>query len=153
MPWAAASAFRQGPSEAPAAWAITQGQSGSWHGRRLRSGRKPGPGPPGVGSRCTDVCVNTAGLHASAAMGLSGRLEFAIAGATAGFVRGHRAPVTTNNRRAHRDTDHRRTRMCKRPNLLPVSRSSQSQSSLLKSSNYELEVDRPGCDTAAAPAA
>jgi hypothetical protein len=27
-------------------------------------------------SFCTDMHVNTAGLHASAAMGLSGRLEF-----------------------------------------------------------------------------
>jgi hypothetical protein len=42
----------------------------------LRPRRKPDPGPPGAGSRCTDIHVNTAGLHASAAMGLSGRLEF-----------------------------------------------------------------------------
>jgi hypothetical protein len=37
---------------------------------------KPDPGPPGASSRCTGVQVNTAGLHASAAMGLSGRLEY-----------------------------------------------------------------------------
>jgi hypothetical protein len=69
------------------------------------------------------VCVNTAGLHASAAMGLSGRLEFDTA-VTTGFVRGHRrAPATTNNRRIHRDTHHRCTRMYKRSNLPPVPRS------------------------------
>jgi hypothetical protein len=39
---------------------------------------------------------------------------------TTGFVRGHRAPVTTNNRRLHRDPHHRCTRMCKRSNLPPV---------------------------------
>jgi hypothetical protein len=50
--------------------------SAFWYGERLRPGHKPGPGPPGVSSRCTDVHANTAGLHASAAMGLSGRLEF-----------------------------------------------------------------------------
>jgi hypothetical protein len=38
--------------------------------------RTPDPGPPGVSSRCTDVHAKTAGLHATAAMGLSGRLEF-----------------------------------------------------------------------------
>jgi hypothetical protein len=36
----------------------------------LRPGRKPDPGPPGVSSRCTDVHANTAGLHASAAVGI-----------------------------------------------------------------------------------
>jgi hypothetical protein len=39
---------------------------------------------------------------------------------TAGFVRGHRAPVTTNNRRIHQDTHRRCTRMCKRSNLPPA---------------------------------
>jgi hypothetical protein len=29
-----------------------------------------------IGSRCTDIHANTAGLHASAAMNLSGRLLF-----------------------------------------------------------------------------
>jgi hypothetical protein len=54
--------------------------------------------------------------------------------ATTGFVRGHQAPVTTNNRRVHQDPHHRCTRaMYKRSNLPPVSRSS-----------YEL--DRSGCD-------
>jgi hypothetical protein len=73
----------------------------------------------------TRTHANTAGLHASAAMGLSGRLLFGRSTAvTTGFVRGHRAPVTTNNRRAHRDTRQRRcTRMCKRSNLPPVPRS------------------------------
>jgi hypothetical protein len=51
-------------------------QSGSWQGKRLRPRRTPDPGPPGAGSRCTDIHANTAGLLASAAMGLSGRLEF-----------------------------------------------------------------------------
>jgi hypothetical protein len=51
-------------------------RSGSWHRKRLRPGRNPDPGPPGVSPRYTDVHVITAGLHASAAMGLSGRLEF-----------------------------------------------------------------------------
>jgi hypothetical protein len=32
----------------------------------MRPRCKPGPGPPGVGSRCTDTHVNTAGLHAPA---------------------------------------------------------------------------------------
>jgi hypothetical protein len=59
-----------------------------------------------------------------------------------GFVRGHRAPVTTNNRRAHQDTHHRCTRMCKRSNLPPVSRSTVQPP---QSSNYEL--GRSGCDT------
>jgi hypothetical protein len=55
---------------------------------------------------------------------------------TTGFVRGHRAPVTTNNRRrVHRDTHHRCTRMCKRPNLPPVF---QVQSSLLKAPTTKL---------------
>jgi hypothetical protein len=49
---------------------------------------------------------------------------------TTGFVRGHRAPVTTNNRRPHRDFHHRCTRMCKRPNLPPVPRSSPASSKL-----------------------
>jgi hypothetical protein len=49
---------------------------------------------------------------------------------TTGFVRGHRAPVTTNNRRTHRGTHHRCTRMCKRPNLPPVPRSSPASSKL-----------------------
>jgi hypothetical protein len=40
-------------------------QSGSWRRERLRPGRKPDPGPPRAGSRCTDVHVNTAGLNAS----------------------------------------------------------------------------------------
>jgi hypothetical protein len=53
-----------------------QNQGGGWYRKRVRPGRKPDPGPPGVSSRCTDVHVNTAGLHAPAAMGLSGRLEF-----------------------------------------------------------------------------
>jgi hypothetical protein len=48
----------------------------SWHRKRLRRRRNPGQRPPGAGSRCTDIHANTAGLHASAAMGLSGRLEF-----------------------------------------------------------------------------
>jgi hypothetical protein len=52
---------------------------------------------------------------------------------TAGFVRGHRAPVKTNNRRVHRDTHHRCTRMCKRPSLPPVPRS-----------NCQLEPDQVG---------
>jgi hypothetical protein len=56
--------------------------------------------------------------------------------ATAGFVRGHRAPVTTNNRRTHRDTHRRCTRMCKRPNLPPVSR--QVQSSRLRAPTTNL---------------
>jgi hypothetical protein len=34
-----------------------------WHGTHLRPWPKPDPGPPGVRSRCTDVRVNTAGLH------------------------------------------------------------------------------------------
>jgi hypothetical protein len=57
---------------------ITENQSGSWHRKRLRPGRKPDPGPRTSGSRLAlyHVHVNTAGLHASTAMGLSGRLEF-----------------------------------------------------------------------------
>jgi hypothetical protein len=54
---------------------------------------------------------------------------------TTGFVRGHRAPVTTNNRRLHRDSHHRCTRMCKRPNLPPVF---QVQSSLLRAPTTNL---------------
>jgi hypothetical protein len=42
---------------------------------RLRPRRQPDPGPPGVGSRCTGIHLNTAGLRASAAMGLDGRHE------------------------------------------------------------------------------
>jgi hypothetical protein len=64
---------------------------------------------------------------------------------TTGFVRGHRAPVTTNNRRAHRDTRHRCTRMCKRSNLPPAF---QVQSSLDQASS-ELQQQyrdfRPRC--------
>jgi hypothetical protein len=56
---------------------------------------------------------------------------------TTGFVRGHRAPVTTNNRRVHRDTHHRCTRMCKRSNLPSVSL--QVQSSLLKALTTNLK--------------
>jgi hypothetical protein len=29
--------------------------SGNWHRKRLRPRRKPEPGPPGVGSRCTTI--------------------------------------------------------------------------------------------------
>jgi hypothetical protein len=55
---------------------IAAAGSCSWHGRRLRPGHKPDPGHPGVGLRCT-AYVNTAGgLHASAAVGLGGRLVF-----------------------------------------------------------------------------
>jgi hypothetical protein len=50
---------RQLAYEAPAAWA---------QARPRTSG--------GPSSRCTDIHANTAGLHASAVMGLSGRLEF-----------------------------------------------------------------------------
>jgi hypothetical protein len=64
--------------------------------------------PRNSGSRLAmyHVHVNTAGLHASAAMGLNGRLLFDSSnrGPRAPFVR---APVTTNNRRIHRDTRHR----------------------------------------------
>jgi hypothetical protein len=49
---------------------------------------------------------------------------------TTGFVRGHRAPVTTNNRRLHRDSHHRCTRMYKRPSLPPAPRSSPAPSKL-----------------------
>jgi hypothetical protein len=66
---------------------------------------------------------------------------------TAGFVREHRAPVATNNRRIHRDTHHhhRCTRMCKRSNLPPVSRSSPAPSKLqLPTTNLAGPV---GCDT------
>jgi hypothetical protein len=48
---------------------------------------------------------------------------------TTDFVRGHRAPVTTNNRRLHRDSHHRCTRMCKRSNLPPASSRSSPTSS------------------------
>jgi hypothetical protein len=74
------------------------------------------------------VCANTAGLHASAAMGPV--ITWRSTAVTTGFVKGHRAPVTTNNRRIHRDTHHRCTPMCKRPNLPPVSRSSPASSKL-----------------------
>jgi hypothetical protein len=63
-------------------------------------------------------------------------LAWSSTAVTAGFVRrGHRDPVTTNNRRAHRDTHHRCTRMCKRSNLPYCS---QVQSNLLKASTTNL---------------
>jgi hypothetical protein len=62
--------------------------------------------------------------------------------ATTGFVRGHRAPATTNNRRIHRYTHHRCTRMCK---YGPISHQCPGPVQPPRSSNYEL--DRPGCDT------
>jgi hypothetical protein len=63
--------------------------------------------------------------------------------ATTGFVRGHRAPVTTNNRRVHRDTQRRCARMCKRSNLPPVFQGAQSS---LPRAPINHELDRPGCD-------
>jgi hypothetical protein len=57
--------------------------------------------------------------------------------ATTGFVRGHRAPGTTNNRRLHRDSHHRCTRMCKRSSLPPAT-CVQVQTSLLKASTTNL---------------
>jgi hypothetical protein len=57
-------------------------------------------------------------------------------------IRGHHAPVTTSNRRAHRDTHHRCSRMCKRSNLPPASRGPVQPP---QSFNYEL--GRSGCDT------
>jgi hypothetical protein len=62
-------------------------------------GRKPDPGPPGVGSRCT--------TYMEIPPGGTPRLQWGSVVAccstavTAGFVRGHRTPVTTNNRRIH----------------------------------------------------
>jgi hypothetical protein len=77
--------------------------------------------------------ANTAGLRAPAAMGLGARWSTRSSTAvTAGFDRGHRAPVTTNTRRLHRDSHRRCTRMCKRPNHLPPA--FQVQSSLIKAS-------------------
>jgi hypothetical protein len=118
---------------------LLRNQSGGWHRKRLRSGRKPDPGPPGVGSRWT--------TRTQIPPGCTPRLEWGPVVAwcstavTTGFVRGHRAPVTTNNRRAHRDTHHRCTRMCKRSRLPLCPGPVQPP----QSSNYEL--DRPGCDT------
>jgi hypothetical protein len=71
-------ALQQQPrnQHAPRLWRrYRSNQSGSWHGKHLRPGRKPGPGPPGVSSRCTAVRANVAGLHALAAMWLGGRHE------------------------------------------------------------------------------
>jgi hypothetical protein len=64
-----------------------------------RPGHKPDPGPPGVGPRCT-TCTQIP-------PGCTPRLQWGSVAAccstaaTTAFVRGHRAPVTTNNRRAH----------------------------------------------------
>jgi hypothetical protein len=111
------------------------------------AGRKPDPGPPGVGSRCTTY------MHTSP--GCTPRLQWGsvvaccLTAATAGFVRGHARPPglappgTTNNRQAHRDTHHRCTRMYKRSNFPPVTCVlCPGQVPPPQSSNYEL--DRPG---------
>jgi hypothetical protein len=69
--------------------------------------------------------VTSADVHASPP-GCTPRLQWgsvvawSSTAATTGFVRGHRAPVVTNNRRTHRDTRHRCARMCKRSNLPPA---------------------------------
>jgi hypothetical protein len=47
---------------------LPMGQSGSWHRKDLRPGRQPGPGPPGVGSRCT-TCAQ---ISPAARLGCSG---------------------------------------------------------------------------------
>jgi hypothetical protein len=108
----------------------------------MRAWRQPDPGPPAAGSRCTDIHVNNAGLHAPAAMELDGRHKVREQQPRALLEdTGLQSPVTANNRRLHRDPHHRCTRMYKRSNLHPVPRSNQPP----QSSNYEL--DRPGCDT------
>jgi hypothetical protein len=115
-----------------------QNQSGSWNRKRLR------PGRPCLREPARDV-PHMRKYRRAARLGCNGarwptRSSTAV---TTGFVRGHRAPVTTNNRRLHRDSHHRCTRMCKRPNLPPVFQVGPVQPP--QSSNCEL--DRPGCGT------
>jgi hypothetical protein len=113
--------------------------------------------PTGIGSACGLGASPTPDLRESARAaptytqippGCTPRLQWGSVVAwsstavSTGFVRGHRDPVTTNNRRVRRETHHRCTRMCKRSDLPPVPRSSPAPP---QSSNYEL--DRPGCDT------
>jgi hypothetical protein len=98
------------------------------HRKRLRPRRKPDPGPPGVGSRCTTYTQIPPGCTPRLQWGSV--VAWSSTAVTTGFVRGHRAPVTTNNRRIHQDTHRRCTRMCKRSNLPPVSRSSPASERL-----------------------
>jgi hypothetical protein len=111
-----------------------QNQSGSWNRKRLR------PGRPCLREPARDV-PHIRKYRRAARLGCNGarwptRSSTAV---TTGFVRGHRAPATTNNRRLHRDSHHRCTRMCKRPNFPPVFQVGPVQPP--QSSNYEL--DRP----------
>jgi hypothetical protein len=67
-------------------------QSGSCRRKRLRPGSKPGPGPPGVGSRCTTYTEMPPGCTPRLQWGSV--VAWSSTAATTGFVRGHRAPVT-----------------------------------------------------------
>jgi hypothetical protein len=105
----------------------------------------------GIGSACSLSASPTPDLRFSARAaptcaqilpGCTPRLQWgsvaawSSTAATTGFVRGHRPPVTTNNRRVHRDTHHR----CTRTYVQTVQSSTcvQVQSSLLKASTTNL---------------
>jgi hypothetical protein len=92
------------PSEAGSAAVLlfTQNQGGGWLRKRLRPRRKPDPGPPGVGSRCA-TCAQIPPPGCAPRLQRGSMVAWSSTAATTGFVRGHRAPATTNNRRAHRD--------------------------------------------------
>jgi hypothetical protein len=120
----------QGISTRQARLCLKKNQSGSclhWYRRRLRPRRQPGQ--RASGSRLA-MHRHTRKYRRAARLGCNGARwpTRSSTAATTGFVRGHRAPVTTNNRRLHRDSHHRCTRMCKRPNLPPVPRSSPASS-------------------------
>jgi hypothetical protein len=120
--------------------------------------RKDSPARPricGGSPALHSTCANTAGLHhtepaAHLGLGCNGNpgngARWPTRSSTAaitGCIRGHRAPVTTNNRRLHRDTHHRCTRMCKRSNLPPVSRSSRPASSKLQLRTLQARLRHP----------
>jgi hypothetical protein len=85
-----------------------KGQTGiancSWHRKRLQPGRKPNP--RASGSRLA-LHRRARKYRRAARLGCSGWgsvVAWSSTAATTGFVRGHRAPVTTNNRRTHLNT-------------------------------------------------
>jgi hypothetical protein len=98
-----------------ASFFFLQNQSGSWHRGAPAASAQIRPRASGVGSHCT--------LRTQIPPGCTPRLQWGSVAAccstavTAGFVRGHQAPVTTNNRRFHRGTHHRCARMGKRSNI------------------------------------
>jgi hypothetical protein len=81
--------------------------AGSWHGKRLLPGRQHAPGPSEAGSCGTTYAQIPPGCTPAPRLQWGSVVVWSSTAApTAGLLIGHRAPVTTNNRRAHRGPRH-----------------------------------------------